>query len=105
MPGPETALHGHASMIDGVSRGSNHPVRNEAIDLNDAIARIFAALINVDVVGDEALHLEHRNGQRGLMTADDILDGCLRVVDARTREVSTYEHIAALIAAGWSVDW
>ncbi|CAA2158470.1 hypothetical protein MBRA_03746 [Methylobacterium brachiatum] len=75
----------------------------EARGLTDAVARLFAALINVDVVGADALHLRHENGQSGYMAADDILEGRLRVVDPRTGEVSEYEHIEAIAVGGWSV--
>lgn len=79
------------------------PTACDAERVAHAVAHTFAAMINVDVVGADALHLRHTNGQLGLLTADDILDGCLRVVDPRTRETVTYEHIEDMVVAGWSV--
>ncbi|TNC09042.1 hypothetical protein FF100_27445 [Methylobacterium terricola] len=67
-----------------------------------AVAREFAAIINVDVVGADGLHLQHEDGQSGMIAADDLLEGRLRVVDRRAGEVSEYEHLEALVRAGWS---
>ena len=86
-----------------VTPAGEEPTACDAERVAHAVAHTFAAMINVDVVGADALHLRHANGQLGLLTAADILDGRLRVVDTRTRETVTYEHIEAMVVAGWSV--
>lgn len=103
MPKPKRDVAVQPSRTIPVTPAGEEPTVCDAERLAHAVARTFAAMINIDVVGADALQLRHANGQLGLLTADDILDGRLRVADARTRETVTYEHIEAMVVAGWSV--
>ena len=103
MPKPKRDVAVQLSRTIPITPAGEEPTACDAERLAHAVARTFAAMINIDVVGADALQLRHANGQLGLLTAGDILDGRLRVADARTRETVTYEHIEAMVVAGWSV--
>lgn len=104
MPTPDDpSLHPWLLKADDDRRLAAARPRAEGLGLTDGVARLFAALITVDVVGADALRLQHGNGQSGFIAADDILAGRLRVVDPRSGEISEYEHIEAIVVGGWSV--
>ncbi|TXN82695.1 hypothetical protein [Methylobacterium sp. WL8] len=102
MPKPKRYVAAQSSMVFAVTPVDEEPVVRDSERLAHAVARTFAAMINVDVVGADALPLRHVSGQHALLAAHDILDGHLRVVDPRARETVTYEHVEAMVVAGWS---
>lgn len=70
--------------------------------MNDgAIWRTAAAVMAVDVDGVTELRLKHANGQEGVLSAEDILEGHMRVIDRSTLEVSIYESVEAMVSDGW----
>ncbi|MFB0492124.1 hypothetical protein ABIE45_004710 [Methylobacterium sp. OAE515] len=67
----------------------------------DAIWKTAAAVMAFDVDGVTELRLKHANGQRGVISSEDILNGVMRVIDRRTLEISIYESVEAMVLDGW----
>lgn len=65
--------------------------------------RTAAAIMAFDVDGGGALAFRHASGQVGTLSAEDNLNGRMRLVDARSGEISAYDSIAALVGDGWSL--
>lgn len=68
---------------------------------DDAIWKTAAAVMAFDVDGVTELRLKHSNGQRGVISSEDILEGVMRVIDRRTLEVSIYDSVEAMVLDGW----
>lgn len=59
---------------------------------------------NLFATRDGRLHLKHAGSGFGLIAADDLQCGVLRVVDIRTKREVTFASVDDLIAAGWAID-
>ena len=70
MQGREDDTASHRPAPIGDSQTDNDPTCSDGSGLTQAVAHTLAALINVDVVGADALHLRHDNGQHSHIVAD-----------------------------------
>lgn len=83
--------------------GTRHNRRHSEGDgLSRAIWHTAIGIMTFDVDGG-GLRFVHADGQVGVMFAEDMLNGRMRVVDERTQEVGVYESIEALVLGGWSI--
>ena len=53
---------------------------------------------------DGQLCFKHVTSKFGIIAADDLRHGVLRLVDRRGGEAVTFRDVDALIAAGWVID-
>lgn len=65
--------------------------------------RTAAAIMAFDVDGGGSLTFRHTSGQTGRLSAEDNLNGRMRLVDARSAEINAYDSIEALMRDGWSL--
>lgn len=65
--------------------------------------RTAAAIMAFDVEGGGALAFRHASGQIGTLSAEDNLNGRMRLVDEGSGEVSAYDSVDALVRDGWSI--
>lgn len=65
--------------------------------------RTAAAIMAFDVDGSGSLAFRHASGQIGTLSAEDNLNGRMRLVSERSGEVSTYDSVEALVRDGWSL--
>lgn len=65
--------------------------------MSRAVWHTAIGIMTFDVDGGGALRFVHADGQTGSITAEDLLEGRLRVVDERTREIGLYESVEALV--------
>ncbi|MCP1550203.1 MULTISPECIES: hypothetical protein [Methylorubrum] len=70
---------------------------------NADLWRTAAAIMAFDIDGGGALAFRHASGQVGTLSAEDNLNGRMRLVDERSGEISTYDSVNALIRDGWSL--
>lgn len=68
-----------------------------------ALWRTAAAIMAFDVEGGSTLAFRHASGQVGTLSAEDNLNGRMRLVDERSGEVSAYDSVDALVRDGWSL--
>lgn len=65
--------------------------------------RTATAIMTFDVDGSGALVFRHTSGQTGMLSAEDNLNGRMRLVDPQSGEISGYDSVAALVKDGWSL--
>ncbi|MHC2088744.1 hypothetical protein [Methylobacterium sp. CM6244] len=63
-----------------------------------------AAIMAFDVDGGGSLAFKHTSGQIGTLSAEDNLNGRMRLVSEQFGEVSAYDSVEALVRDGWSLD-
>ncbi|KQT96085.1 hypothetical protein ASG60_20610 [Methylobacterium sp. Leaf469] len=56
-----------------------------------------------DIDGDGSLAFRHASGLIGTLSAEDNLNGRMRLVSERAGEVSAYDSVEALVRDGWSL--
>lgn len=68
--------------------------------MSASVWKVAAAILCFDVDGEGELLLKHTNGHTGSLSAHDILNGRMRVVDPRAGETIEHASIECLVLDG-----